>query len=309
MKGERRFPPERIVALLQQHGGRYDAVVAELGCSRATVYNAAKAAGVVNKRVHTRKHYPRPIVTRARFEHPSLSGAAATMPAYDNPALMQGRTIYPSTVVHPRGVKHALKSGVHAAKIGGVVMKGDWRGLPVFTLSLEERATCPMSCRHWRSCYGNHMHLSERLQHGPDLEWRLERELGWLEVRCQTGFVVRLHVIGDFYSVEYVNFWRRMIANIPTLRVYGYTARWDYEKDPIARALMDFAHEQWAGERRFAIRFSNAPAEHCTTITIEHPYQKPDDAILCPQQTGQTESCSTCALCWSTTRRIAFLQH
>jgi hypothetical protein len=29
-----------------------------------------------------------------------------------------------------------------------------------------------------------------------------------------------------------------------------------------------------------------------TTITVEHPYGVPDDAILCPEQVGKTESCS-----------------
>src|SRR5215471_10953750 len=63
---------------------------------------------------------------------------------------------------------------------------------------------------------------------------------------------------------------------------------------------------------RFAIRFSNAPfpfAAGPTTITIESPKQKPADAILCPEQIGKTESCSTCALCWHTKKRIAFIQH
>jgi integrase/recombinase XerD len=46
-----------------------------------------------------------------------------------------------------------------------------------------------------------------------------------------------------------------------------------------------------------------------STITIEHPDQKPRDAILCPEQVGKTESCSTCGLCWHTKRRIAFIQH
>ncbi len=33
------------------------------------------------------------------------------------------------------------------------------------------------------------------------------------------------------------------------------------------------------------------------------------DAIICPAQTGKADSCGTCALCWHTKRRIAFLQH
>src|SRR5262249_24811065 len=35
------------------------------------------------------------------------------------------------------------------------------------TLTLEERATCPTTCRHWRDCYGNKMHRAQRWQRGP----------------------------------------------------------------------------------------------------------------------------------------------
>lgn len=156
------------------------------------------------------------------------------------------------------------------------------------------------------NCYGNNMHLAERVRAGPDLERRLERELGELAAEHRKGFVVRLHVLGDFYSVEYVEFWRRMLPRHVAMRVFGYSARWEYGKDAIATALIDLAQEQWT---RFAIRFSNAPFEGCATVSVEHPFQVPADAILCPAQVGKTESCTTCALCWQTTRRIAFLQH
>ena len=64
-------------------------------------------------------------------------------------AILGGRTIYPSTVVSPREF-WALKSGANWRKIGGEVLKGKWRGFPIYILNLEERATCPASCRHWR---------------------------------------------------------------------------------------------------------------------------------------------------------------
>jgi len=85
--------------------------------------------------------------------------------------------------------------------------------------------------------------------------------------------------------------------------VWGYTARWDTTNDPIGAAL---ASIDWD---RFAMRFSNAPSETRSTISVEHPYQVLTDSILCPEQVGKTESCSTCALCWQSERRIAFLQH
>ena len=139
------------------------------------------------------------------------------------------------------------------------------------------------------------------------MEWRLAREAALLATDHPDGFVVRLHVLGDFYSVEYVELWAKLIDRYPSLHVWGYTARHD-TGDPIAAALIALIKRRWD---HFAIRFSNAPEtfDLPATITVEHPYQVPADAILCPEQTGKTESCSSCALCWQSRRRVAFLQH
>jgi hypothetical protein len=86
------------------------------------------------------------------------------------------------------------------------------------------------------------------------------------------------------------------------------SAAWHDQNDPIAAALVSLESSHWD---RFAMRFSNAPFlfEAPSTITVEHPYQVPRDTITCPEQVGRTESCSTCAFCWQSKRRIAFLQH
>src|SRR5438105_3919896 len=104
------------------------------------------------------------------------------MPAYDHPAIMAGRTIYPTTVRAGRD-RWALKSGVNSRKIGGEILKGRWAGMPILTLTLEERKTCPTSCKLFRSCFGNKMHFADRVDAGPDLFWRLEREIPLLEAR------------------------------------------------------------------------------------------------------------------------------
>jgi hypothetical protein len=57
------------------------------------------------------------------------------------------------------------------------------------------------------------------------------------------------------------------------------------------------------------MRVSNGPFPLRSTVTIASVRQKPADSILCPEQVGKTESCSTCGLCWQSERRIAFLQH
>ncbi len=141
------------------------------------------------------------------------------------------------------------------------------------------------------------------MEAGPDLEWKLEREAALLAID-HPNFVVRLHGAGDFYSLAYVELWRTLLERHPGLHVFGYTARAD---DVIADALRALARD--AGWSRFAMRFSNSTFPLRSTITIESVRQKPADSFVCPEQIGRTESCSTCALCWSTEKRVAFLQH
>lgn len=245
--------------------------------------------------------------TSSRFAATFSDDKVARLPAVGNPALAEKRTLYPHTVIRDLDGENILKAGVNSSKIGGVVRKGKWKGMPIFTLTLEERATCPTTCSHWRSCFGNKMQFARRIDHtAPDFETLLVRHVAQLARRYPGGFVVRLHVLGDFYSVRYVNLWEAMLDTVPALNVFGYSARWDTRVDPIAAALVPLVMARWD---RFAIRFSDAPTDECSTVSLEHPIQKPADAIVCPEQVGKAESCSTCALCWQSKRRIAFIQH
>jgi hypothetical protein len=249
--------------------------------------------------------------TKSRWASIPLNGRSASLPPHDHAAIMSGHTVYPSTVYAPRrdGGPWALKTADNSKKIGGLILKGRWKGFPAYTLTLEERSTCPTTCRHWRSCYGNRMHLAQRMQAGPDLEFRLEREVALLDIDHPNGFAVRLHNLGDFYSTRYVRLWETLLERHSALHIWGYSARSQTDSDPIAAVLVSLVERHWD---RFAVRLSNAPAPVATcptTITVETCYQKPTDAIVCPEQVGKTESCSTCALCWQTRRRIAFLQH
>jgi hypothetical protein len=64
--------------------------------------------------------------------------------------------------------------------------------------------------------------------------------------------------------------------------------------------------ELFAG--RFAIRHSDAPPGSFGTKTLAAG-EDPAGAIVCPAQTGRSDCCGTCALCWSTPKTIAFREH
>src|SRR5437879_839778 len=112
-----------------------------------------------------------------------------------SPADLEARTRYPHTVQAPH--TQLLKSGFHNKKIGAVVQKGAWLGFPIFTLTLEERATCSRTFYYWMDCYGNEMNWAHRFRHGNLLELMIEWQVQAL-LRQHKNIVVRLHVLGDF---------------------------------------------------------------------------------------------------------------
>ena len=218
------------------------------------------------------------------------------------------RTQYPGSVKHPDNVGQVLISGTNNSKIGGVVAKGPWRGLPVFTLTLEERATCPTSCHLLWECYGNSLPFSRRHEHGPALEQSITREIRKHLATRPNGIVVRLHVLGDFYSADYVTFWLDLIRQHPRLRVFGYTAH-PAESD-VGRIIM-------AGNKEYPLRWiirnsvrRDVPAATYQATTLWKG--ETSDGVVCPAETGKTAACVTCGLCWSDAmfdKRIIFLGH
>ena len=199
-------------------------------------------------------------------------------------------------------------------KLGKKVNKGHYKGYPIYTLTLEERATCPRSCVHWLDCYGNNMRYAYRYEAGPALEAMLEVELAELQRKHPKGFLVRLHILGDFYSVSYVAKWASWLGKFPALHVYGYTANQPNAIDKLERSIGQAIlslRENVNG--RFAIRFSgnfddNFSANSYDDIRSKQAIER-KEAILCPEQTKQVKSCADCALCWVAQKPVIFQTH
>lgn len=219
----------------------------------------------------------------------------------DHPALSEGRTIFVKSIKAPADVKRLLQPASTNTKLGGGethIRKGRWKGMPLYQLVLEERATCPKSCQQWSNCYGNNMYMANRIDHkDPWFYPFLESELDELARKHPDGFVVRLHVLGDFFSKEYVFFWRRLVIKYPQLRIFGYTHRYPEHGDGIGKAIELFNQT----DQRVWIRFSDRGGEMSANVGGE--------GIRCPYETGKTKSCATCGLCWQTTKPIMFTEH
>lgn len=218
-------------------------------------------------------------------------------------------TIFSSRVTDPIAGKAVLIGGENNSKIGSHVTKGALRGAPIFTLTLEERATCPKSCDLWRTCYGNAMPHPLRLRHGAALERRIEAEVADL-IREHGRILIRLHILGDFYSLGYVALWAGLLARHPGLHVFGFTA-WAPDTH-IGRAI---AAIRDLDPRRFSIRHSGRGGAW-GSFTIDFPTAKKriGDAIVCPEQSAAMEGqegryCGSCTLCWASDAAICFVEH
>jgi len=229
--------------------------------------------------------------------------------------LRPARTVFPKTVKEVPVVPTkstgllVLKSAKSNFKLGGgkdMILKGPMRGMRCYALTLEERATCPNTCINWNRCYGNHMPYAYRYPAGQQLEEALTQDVQYLSENHPEGFVVRLHILGDFYSVEYVLHWMSLSAQFDNLYVFGYT---HWQKDtPIGDAITDWVY---ALSPRVVIRRSDKavaddPLPPANTVNVGEPPSK--GTVFCPIEDGnRTASCMTCGLCMNPVTGITFI--
>jgi hypothetical protein len=194
-------------------------------------------------------------------------------------------------------------------KIGKKVLKGLKKDYPIYTITLVERKTCSDECEHWLTCYGNNMMYAIRFNpYNKNFLPRLESDLKTIanEPKNKNGFLLRLHVLGDFYSKDYVLFWKRMLKLYPNLNIYGYTRNHNnskyLEKRNIANEIIKL---NTLFSTRFYIRFSNK-------LDIEESANSIDlgkKGITCLAQVDDKKTCATCTLCWTSKKPINFITH
>lgn len=234
-------------------------------------------------------------------------------------AIATGRTVFQSTLkdtsTQALGKTEKVIKESTNVKLGKRVTKGKLRGFRIFTVTLEERKTCPVSCAHWADCYGNNMPFATRYEANATLITNMESELAQLQKKYPKGFLVRLHILGDFFSVAYVDHWKGWLDKFPALHVYGYTANQPNAEDSNERAIGQAVLSiQQSNPVRFAVRFSgNFEHDSMTALSGDDARAmvqvSQGKAFICPVQTDKTASCGTCGLCWTATKPVIFLTH
>lgn len=201
-----------------------------------------------------------------------------------------------------------LKPGTNNAKLGGYVTAKKWQDAAMYSLTLEERKTCPTTCEQWNNCYGNNMPFAHRFDH-TDQRFLplLESQIASLAKKhSNKGIVVRLHVLGDFFSPAYVEWWEYILNTYPWVRAFGYTHH--RSNTTIGKMLHSLNYRM---PDRWAIRFSDDPATIFSTAVIRRGIEPMvGQEVICPEQTDKSPSCSDCGLCWAQpNRKILFIEH
>ena len=207
-------------------------------------------------------------------------------------AIDNGRTIYTNNVYDSISHNGKLLKVSNNKKLGkSKILKGRHKNKLIYSLSLEERKTCPTSCFHWKTCYGNNMPFAHRFMGNDALMKRLDDELNILSTKHKEGILIRLHVVGDFFSVNYVKFWKKMLSKYNGISIFGYTARTPFSE--IGKEIAILRSLNWD---RFSIRFSNSMEKISAN---SEDFANAKEGIVCPEQLDKTKNCASCGLCWN----------
>ncbi len=225
-------------------------------------------------------------------------------------AIVNRTSLFSATIVDPEESPRLLVDGNQQRKLGPRVEVGRWTGMPFYALTLVERESCPTNCLAWALCYGNHMSMARRHRLTPAIMPLLATELDKLDRRHPGGYVVRLHVLGDFGAPEdedlafaYVDFWRDQLIARPALRVFGFTAH--LPETPVGAAVQgmtSFTDRCW-------IRHSGTRRGRYGSVVIREGEAAPPGVVVCPFERGKVKDCGHCGACWKLRRPIGFVEH
>lgn len=181
-----------------------------------------------------------------------------------------------------------------------LISKGNLKLGTLPSFSLPVMLTCPGKtpfCE--RYCFGLRGRFSqEKLKeiNNRRLDATMKPNFGDIiveEIRQVRAPAFRLHVVGDFYSVEYIEKWIDIAERLPRVIFFGSTRSWRCR--PLAEAMKRF--------RDMVNVFMKASID----------FTDPQDPVLCgwyvwsvegegqpcPHDYGLAESCAVCKRCWT----------
>lgn len=117
------------------------------------------------------------------------------------------------------------------------------------------------------------------------------------EIRQRKCRVFRIHEVGDFYSLEYIEKWKQIITNLPNVQFYAYTRSWRVDElAPALELLLDMPNLALLASIDFTCL--DNPHNGWRTISVE------GNGIPCPHDLKRVKHCTQCRLCWETDNNI-----
>ena len=171
----------------------------------------------------------------------------------------------------------------------------------VWTFSLPSLLTCPGASTWCREhCYARKIErlrpncrraYMRNLALSLDLDRLIEQVL---EALPEDAPVVRIHVGGDFYSVEYVDTWRFICEARPNTQFWAYTRSWTQpELREALERLRALPNVELFASTDTAMPL---PPEGWRVAFIEGDGRA--TGLACPHQLGQVASCLECGYCF-----------
>lgn len=113
------------------------------------------------------------------------------------------------------------------------------------------------------------------------------------EIRQTRAPAFRLHVIGDFYSVEYIEKWITIVKALPTVMFFGSTRSW--RCDFLSSAIKVF--------RNIENVYLKASVDLTDTLNPVgcgwNVWAVEGEGMPCPHDEGKVASCFDCKRCWT----------
>ena len=175
----------------------------------------------------------------------------------------------------------------------------------VYVWNLPVVKTCP-GASQWclRHCYN----ADPRQEKFPIEQWNKnfqfflkDRELlesmilKELEI-VNSNIAVRIHSSGDFFSNEYIQFWKRIIVKTPQVKYWAYTRSWT--KNDLLGELLSL--KECKNLQLFASwdeTMAAPPEGWRKSIVYSMDDNLYSNGIICPEQSGISPNCATCNYC------------
>lgn len=149
----------------------------------------------------------------------------------------------------------------------------------------------------------------------------------WMRQQLTQSYVriMRIHVAGDFYTVDYTRKWYEIVSRSPRVLFFAYTRSWRIEEifpELVKLGALSNLQLWWSidrltgpaplvrGIRRAYMAVDDVDANHapddCDLVFRDNPgtiMKKANGIQVCPTENGvQTQrpiTCSNCGICWN----------